>query len=87
MDKNKFNALNVSLNNSNLSYNELKPLIEERVDFTLTSCARQCYESFLKLPIKKNGDLLENILHYGLLNKMNLVFNFKRSEFVNEKSL
>lgn len=85
MYKNKFNALNVSLNANNLSYNELKPIIEERVDFTLTSCARQCYESFLKLPIKKNVDLLENILHYGLLNKMNLVF--KRSEFINEKSL
>ena len=85
MDKNKFNAINVSLNNDNLSYNELKPLIEERIDFTLTSCARQCYEAFLKLPIKKNGDLMENILHYGLLNKMNLVF--KRSEFENEESL
>lgn len=85
MAKNKFNAINSSLNVDSLSYNELKPLIEERIDFTLTSCARQCYEAFLKLPIKKNVDLLENILHFGLLNKMNLVF--KRREFENEKSL
>ncbi|KGM98111.1 hypothetical protein Z968_01140 [Clostridium novyi A str. 4552] len=32
----------------------------------------------LKSILKKNYDLLENILHYGLLEKMNIIF--KRSE-------
>ncbi|KOA20778.1 hypothetical protein CLHOM_09200 [Clostridium homopropionicum DSM 5847] len=83
--KKKFNPINSALNHENLDYSQFKNTIEERIDFTLASCARECYEYYLKLPIKKNHDILDNILHYGLVQKMNLVF--KRSVCENEKSL
>lgn len=83
--KKKFNPINSSLNHEKLEYLQFKRKIEERIDFTLASCARECYGYYLKLPIKKNHDILDNILHYGLVQKMDLVF--KRSVCENEKSL
>ncbi|MGY0373080.1 DUF5685 family protein [Clostridium sp. JNZ J1-5] len=85
MCKNKFNAINVTLNTDKLDYNKFKSTIEHRIDFILTNCSRECYEYFKRLPIVKNYDLIDNILQYGLLDKANLVF--KRRDFKNEKSL
>lgn len=83
--KNKvFNPINSSINIGNLPYSELKSYIDTRIDFNLCNCARECYEYLKRLPINKNFDLLENILHYGLVEKMNLVF--KRSDN-NDKSI
>lgn len=73
----KFNAINNVFNTENLSYYELLPLVKERINFTLTMCAQGCVENLNKLPIKRNYDLLYNILQYGLMEKMDKVFNGK----------
>lgn len=82
---NKFNPINTYINIDNLPYDKLNSNIKDRIDFTLCNCARECYEFFKKLPIKKNYDLIENILRYGLLEKMNIIF--KRRAINNGKSL
>lgn len=85
MSKNKFNAINACFNNDSLPFNEFSKQVEQRIDFILGTCASQCISFFNKLKLKKNEDLLYNILQYGLLEKMDKVF--KRSADKNEKSL
>jgi hypothetical protein len=85
MLNNKFNVINSCFNKDNLSYKEFSNTIESRVDFILGTCAAQCAFFLDKLPLKKNKELLYNILHYGLLEKMDKVF--KRSCCNNEKSI
>ncbi|MBA5851376.1 hypothetical protein H2684_08660 [Clostridium sp. cel8] len=85
MKKNKFNVLNRCFNDKKLCFHEFYPKIKDRVDFILGTCASQCMDIFNKLPIKKNKELLYNILQYGLLEKMDTVF--KRGVYKNEKSL
>lgn len=85
MKEKKFNAIDKSFNGENLPYEEFYKNIENRIDFVLVACAAQCHKSLMELPIKKNLDLLDNILKYGLMEKMDKVF--KRSECKNEKSL
>ena len=85
MKEKKFNAIDKSFNVENLSYQEFYKIIENRIDFVLVACAAQCDNSLKELPIKKNSNLLYNILEYGLMEKMDKVF--KRSECNNEKSL
>lgn len=85
MKDNKFNLINILYNSDNLNYEQLKEKTEENIDFLLTSCAASCLELLSKLPLKKNQDLLYNILELGLMEKMDIVF--KRSELVNGESL
>lgn len=85
MKNNKFNAISSVLNNDNLNYENFKDNIEDRIEFTLLSCGRTCVYLLNKLPIKRNYDLLYNILQLGMIEKINKVF--KRSVFENEKSL
>lgn len=77
MKKNKFNAINSSFNKENLPYAEFLKTIQNRIDFVLVACASKCASSLKELQIMKNKDLLENILQYGLMEKMDKVF--KRS--------
>lgn len=81
----RFNAINTCFNKENLPYSEFSKQIQSRIDFILGTCAAQCMHSFRKLSLKKNEDLLYNILQYGLLEKMDKVF--KRSVCKNEKSI
>jgi len=81
----KFNAISSSLNIKNLSYGSFLKEIENRIDFILVSCASECAKTLNELPLKKNIDLLNNILQFGLMEKMDSVF--KRSECENGKSL
>lgn len=83
MLRNKFNAINCALNNEKKSFQVFSKEIESRIDFTLVNCANQCLNNFNKLPLKKNEDLLYNILQYGLVEKMDKVF--KRSCIKYEK--
>jgi len=85
MKQNKFNAIEAVLNKNNLPFKEFNEEIKDRVDFVLTTCAEQCLHYLNKLPLKKNEDLLYNILQYGLMEKMDKVF--KRSCCDNEKPL
>lgn len=82
----KFNAINGVYNTEGLPFNEIISLVKERVNFTLTMCAEGCIENLNKLPIKRNYDLIYNILQYGLMEKMDKVINGKE-ETKNEKSL
>jgi len=85
MSHDKFNAVNFCFNKDNLCYEEFSKQIQQRIDFILGTCAAQCMNTFKKLPIKKNEELLYNILQYGLLDKMDKVF--KRGVYKDEKSI
>lgn len=85
MENKKFNLINQLYNTDNLDYEHLKEKTEENIDFVLTSCASSCLDSLDNLPMKKNRELLYNILELGLMEKMDTVF--KRSELVNGESL
>lgn len=75
MKKEKFNAINCTLNSKKLSFPDFKVSIESRIDFLLVTCARNCFECLNKLPLETNKDILYNILQFGLLEKMGKVFN------------
>lgn len=77
MKKGKFNAINSSFNKNNLCFDELSLNIKDRIDFTLTNCGRQCLDSLYKLNLEKNKELLYNILQFGMLQKMDKIFNRK----------
>lgn len=85
MKNNKFNVIAKLYNNDGYDYDSLKNAVEERIDFILTSCAATCLELLQNLPLKKNKELLLNILELGLMEKMDTVF--KRSEIVNGESI
>ncbi|MDP4089575.1 MAG: DUF5685 family protein [Bacillota bacterium] len=85
MKGNKFNLISKLYNTDNRSCTELKNLVEDRIDFILTSCGAACLETLACLPLKKNKELLINILELGLMEKMDTVF--KRSELVNGESI
>jgi predicted hydrocarbon binding protein len=72
---NKFNAINEVFNKDKLSYDSLVDKIKDRIDFTLVHCAQSTLEYLDKMSIEKNYDLLYNILQFGLMEKMDKVFN------------
>lgn len=80
MKKDKFNAINACCNIDNLGFSEFSSSIKHRIDFILANCGSQCLDTLNNLPLKKNQDLLYNILQFGLLEKMDKVFNKKVSE-------
>lgn len=73
--KKKFNAINSSLNKDNLSYEDLSKSIKQRIEFVLVTCARQCFDALNKLPLTRNKDLLNNIIEFGLVEKIDKMFN------------
>lgn len=75
MENNKFNALVSFYNINNEPYDIFKKSINERIDFILSACGRQCAEQLAKMPLKKNEELLYNILNLGLIEKMDKVKN------------
>lgn len=81
----KYNPINSILNKDNKNYEDLKKEISERIDFILTMCGTHCLNFLNKLHIKKNEELLYNILQYGLMEKMDKVF--KRSDYDYGKSI
>jgi hypothetical protein len=85
MHNNKLNILNNIYNRSQLSPEDLKKSIEERIDFLLVTCASSTLDYLNKLPLKKNQELLYNILQFGLMEKMEIVF--KRSGDKDAESL
>lgn len=73
MANNKFNALCKTLNEDNLNFKDFKAKILNRIDFTLVTCARNCFECLNELPLKTNNDILYNILQDGLIDKMDKI--------------
>lgn len=86
--ENKFNPFIVIYQKENKNSNKFNLIEEkykERANFTLSTCGRYCLNYLNKLPLKKNEDILFNILQFGLLEKMDKVF--KRSEEDSEQSV
>jgi predicted hydrocarbon binding protein len=85
MKEKKFNPINSSFNIKELTFDMFFKEIENRIDFVLVACASECAKSLNELSLHKNIDLLNNILQFGLMEKMDTVF--KRRECENEKSI
>jgi hypothetical protein len=83
INKNKFNPINSVFNKEKENYELFSNKIKNRIDYILVRSAQQCLQYFEQLPLKKNQDILFNILQYGLMGKMDTVF--KRSELINEE--
>jgi len=74
MENNKFNPICSIFNELNLPYENLKIHIDERIEFTLFNLVQDCKNKLSILPIKKNTEILFNILSFGLMNKTLNVF-------------
>lgn len=70
-----FNAIFHSFNKENIDFPVFYDNIKSRVEFLLTCCASQCLENLKKLNLRKNKELIYNIIELGLMEKMDRVFN------------
>lgn len=84
MDTKKFNALNFLYNKYNKSYEEFFLQIKEKSEFLLISCSSQCVLSLNKLNLKKNKELIYNVIEFGLMDKMQ---NVLKGAEINDKSI
>ena len=75
IEKNKFNPINYLFNKENLSYDELFPLINERIKFTLLNCSYNSLNIFNSLPIKRNNEIIKNVFELGMMDKYLSVIN------------
>lgn len=71
----KFNPIEFLFNESNFNYSELKDSITDRIEFNILNCAYNCMEIFNKLEIKKNKEIIENIISLGMMDKYLKVLN------------
>lgn len=69
MEENKFNAINEVYNTESLPFSDFKAYIAEKINFLLVNCGSECLYNLEKLPIKKNKDLLLNIVHLGIMEQ------------------
>ncbi len=74
MKNSKFNPLNAIFNELNMPYDTFKIYIKKRIEFTLFNLVEDCKNNLLILPLKKNREILWNILSYGLFNKLTAIF-------------
>lgn len=75
MEKNKFNPINYLYNSDNKTYEELIKEIRERIEFTIFNCGYTCRNALEKLPIKRNKEILENIITLGMMDKYSKITN------------
>ncbi len=85
LKKQKFNAINKAFNTENLSFEELIEAQRDRIEFNLMMSASTTVDALNNLPLKKNNDLLFNILQFGLMNKIEIIKS--RSDKKDEKSI
>ena len=69
MEKGKFNPINFLYNKDNKSYEEFINEIKPRIEFTILNCGYNCKEALEKLPLKRNRNILENIISLGMMDK------------------
>ncbi|MCM1990383.1 DUF5685 family protein [Oceanirhabdus seepicola] len=77
LEKGKYNPINAVFNKNNQNFNKFSEQIYLRIEDLLLSCGYNCTVNLKKLPLKKNIDLLDNILHLGLIEKMDKVYEKK----------
>jgi len=70
MENHKFNAIEKAFNSEKLTFEEFIETIRERIEFNLILSAESCAASLENLPLKKNKELLTNILQLGLMEKI-----------------
>lgn len=75
MEKNKFNPISFLFNSENKTYEVLIEEIRPRIEFTIMNCGYNCREALDKLPIKRNKEILENIISLGMMDKYTRITN------------
>lgn len=75
MKKDKFNPINYLFNEKNNTYEVLYTDIKPRIEFTLLNCSYSTFNAFEGLDVKKNYDLLHNILQLGMMHKNHTIIN------------
>ena len=75
MEKNKFNPINYLYNTHNKTYKELMGEIRDRMEFTIFNCGYTCRNALENLPIKRNKEILENIISLGMMDKYTKITN------------
>lgn len=69
IEKGKFNPINFLYNKSNKPYEEFLVEVKSRIEFTILNCGFNCREALDNLPIKRNKDILQNIISLGMMDK------------------
>ena len=69
MEKNKFNPIDYLYNTDSKTYEELMEEIRDRMEFTIFNCGYTCKNALENLPIKRNKEILENIISLGMMDK------------------
>lgn len=69
MKKDKYNALNSSMNKDRDSFEVFFYKEKERIKFILLSCASQCCDIIKKINFVKDIEIINNILFYGIMDK------------------
>ncbi|MGL4108474.1 DUF5685 family protein [Clostridium sp. LP20] len=69
MKNGKFNPIAKVYNNKTLSYDNLITKVKANIDFTLMTLASNCSELLKELPIKKNNEIIDNVINLGLIEK------------------
>lgn len=75
MEKEKFNPINYLYNNNEKNYDELLNEIKDRIEFTIFNCGYTCKKSLDRLPIKRNKEILDNIISLGMMDKYSKITN------------
>ena len=75
MTKGEFNPLDFLYNKNQLTYKELLEQIKEDVAFTILNCGYNCKQYLDSLPIKKNKELLMNIISLGMMDQYEKVIH------------
>lgn len=69
MEKNKFNPINYLFNKEALEYDAFLKIILERIEFSILSCGCTCRDALNRLNLKRNKDILENIINLGMMDR------------------
>lgn len=75
MSQGKFNPLNFLYNKDNMTYENLIESVKPRIEFTILNCGYSIKENLARLDIKRNKDILYNIVELGLMDKYLKVIN------------
>ncbi|CUU46712.1 DUF5685 family protein [Clostridium beijerinckii] len=76
MENKKFNPINFLYNKNSLTYDKFIEFIKPKIEFTILNCGYSCKENLGKLNLKRNEDILYNIIELGLMDKyMNIIKN------------
>ena len=75
MEQNKFNPLNFLYNKDNMIYDDFIESIKPRIEFTILNCGYSIKENLMQLELKRNKDILYNIVELGLMDKYIKVIN------------